>query len=77
MIERNRIDYHKFAQIILKRHVISMPSYYIERTMVLLGSKQFSLVFSYYFRLDFFYFIPKNIFGLIFSNASFGNRKFR
>ena len=39
VIKGNRIDNHKFVKIIFEWNVISMPSYYIEWTMVLLGDK--------------------------------------
>lgn len=44
MIERDRINDHKSSQIVLVRHVISMPGDHIERTMRLLANKQLPLV---------------------------------
>lgn len=47
MIEANRIDDHKFGQIIFVRNVVSVPGDHIKRGMRLCGHKEGALKFRH------------------------------
>ena len=43
VIVADRVDYHKFGQIVLVRGVIAMPSYHIEWRMILSSNEKLAL----------------------------------
>ena len=48
VVERNRINDHESIEVVFEGDVIPVPSHHVERTMVLLGGEQLTLVLANY-----------------------------
>lgn len=59
MIKGNRINDHEFVEVVFERNVISMPSYHVERTVVLLGYKQLTVILAHDLVIDFTILVPR------------------
>ena len=46
MVERNRVDHHEFAQVVLVGYVVAVPGHHVKRAVVLLIDEEFSLEFG-------------------------------